>query len=257
MKKRLQVILWVITAVAGFYLPSQAQSVTIDPNSTNTTLIEPNSTTRGVMLPRMTEAQRNAILTPTVSTQVYCTNCTAGPGPYIYNGSGWIPMFTSPPAAPSYAVGQLKQGGIIFYVDESGQHGLAVATEDSGDARWLNTDFTNTVAVRAGIYAGQYNTNLITQNQGNGTYAALLAAQYTGGGFGDWYLPSKEELKIMYQQRASIGMGSNTNIYWSSTEVLAAAGSTSEVAYYQSFNGGSASYITKNNFYKVRAIRRF
>ena len=256
MKKQLSVYLLFSFCCIGFF-SSNAQSVLIDPSNTNTAVIEPNSTTKGVMLPRMTEAQRNAILTPTVSTQVYCTNCTAGAGPYIYNGSGWIPMFTSPPAAPTYVVGEAKQGGIIFYIDESGQHGLAVATVDAGEQKWLNTDFKNTTAVRAGIYAGQYNTNLITENQGNGTYAAMVAAEYMGGGFGDWYLPSKEELNVMYQQRASIGMGSNTYTYWTSTEVLAPAGSTSETAYIQAFSGGVSSTTSKNNVYKIRAIRRF
>lgn len=256
MKKQLSAYLFFSFCSIGVF-SSNAQSVLIDPSNTNTAVLEPKSTTSGVMLPRMNEAQRNAILVPTVSTQVYCTNCTAGAGPYIYNGSGWIPMFTSPPSAPTYAVGQAKQGGIIFYVDESGQHGLAVATVDAGEQKWLNTDFKNTTAVRAGIYAGQYNTNRITEDQGNGNYAAMVAAGYTGGGFGDWYLPSKEELNLMYQQRTSIGMGSTTYTYWSSTEVAAPTGSTSETAYTQTFSGGASSALSKNYTYKIRPVRRF
>jgi hypothetical protein len=52
-------------------------------------ILEVNSTTQGVLLPRMTNAQRTAIAggTPPVGLIVYCTDATEGL--YIYKSTGW------------------------------------------------------------------------------------------------------------------------------------------------------------------------
>ncbi len=52
-------------------------------------ILEVNSTTKGVLPPRMTNAQRTAIAggTPPVGLIVYCTDATEGL--YIYKSTGW------------------------------------------------------------------------------------------------------------------------------------------------------------------------
>lgn len=50
--------------------------------------LEVSGTTKGVLFPRMTESQKNAITTPATSLLVYQTDGTAGY--YYYNGSSWI-----------------------------------------------------------------------------------------------------------------------------------------------------------------------
>ncbi len=71
------------------------------------------------------------------------------------------------------------------------------------------------------------------------------------GGYTDWYLPSKDELNQLYINRALIGSFSNGN-YWSSSEV------SSSQAWSQNFSGGAQSgTTTKNNTYRVRAVRKF
>ncbi|WP_337042801.1 hypothetical protein [Emticicia sp. 17c] len=248
---------WGILSIACFST-SFAQSVTIDPNTNATGIIDASSTTKGFLMPRMSEIQRNAITGLLAGTQVYCTNCAAGIGAYAYNGSVWVPMFNT--SSIMYAVGQAKQGGIVFYVDDSGQHGLVVATIDCASGttfKWISASNINTNAVRSGVYGGQYNTELINEIQGSGSSAAMAAAQFTDGTYGDWYLPSKGELAIMYQQRANIGMGSVTNTYWSSTEVPVSFDSVSETAITVNFSGGAQTTSAKSNTFKVRAIRRF
>lgn len=242
------------------FLPklSFGQSVIIDPSG-NTPIINATSTTKGVVLPRMNETERNNLISPTLGLQVYCINCTAGAGPYSFNGSAWIPMFTFPTTSPTYSVGQTIFGGKVFYVDESGMHGLVAASSDqnSGAAlSWFNGNFTNTKAVRFGVYGGQGNTDLINQNQGNGSYAAIIAAQFNGGGFGDWYLPSKDELNLLFAQRGTIG-GFSTANYWSSTEPTVAVGLVNTNAEIQSFSTGTQSSQGKDLTALVRAIRRF
>lgn len=54
-------------------------------------ILKVSSTTRGVMLPRGTTAQRNAIATPAASLIFYDTNDNEY---YYYNGTSWLPMST-------------------------------------------------------------------------------------------------------------------------------------------------------------------
>src|SRR5262245_28597460 len=53
-------------------------------------LLEVKSTTRGVLFPRMTQAQRNAISLPARGLLIYQT--TNAPGFYYYNGTVWTPL---------------------------------------------------------------------------------------------------------------------------------------------------------------------
>ncbi|MFI5172389.1 MAG: tail fiber domain-containing protein [Chitinophagales bacterium] len=58
---------------------------TLAPNSSS--LLEMVSTSKGILIPRMTKAQRNAIATPATGLLIYQTN--AGPGFYYYSGTAW------------------------------------------------------------------------------------------------------------------------------------------------------------------------
>jgi hypothetical protein len=51
-------------------------------------------------------------------------------------------------------------------------------------------------------------------------YAAGLANSFRGGGYSDWYLPSKDELAKLYQNRVAIGNFATSGIaaYWSSSQ---------------------------------------
>src|ERR1043166_8626873 len=58
---------------------------TITPNASS--ILEIKSTTQGLLIPRMTGAQRNAIASPATGLMIYQTNGT--PGFYYYDGSAW------------------------------------------------------------------------------------------------------------------------------------------------------------------------
>ncbi len=62
--------------------------------STNAAL-DVSSTDKGVLLPRMTQAQRNAIASPTAGLLVFCTDCNPVGFSY-YNGSAWTAMGGTP-----------------------------------------------------------------------------------------------------------------------------------------------------------------
>lgn len=148
-------------------------------------------------------------------------------------------------------IGESYGGGIVFWVDETGEHGLIAATTDqSTGIQWYNGSYTTTNAVRDGVNAGQYNTERIITNQGTGDYAAQLCANYQGGNYGDWYLPSKYELNLMYFQSATIG-GFASGSYWSSTE------NVSIHAWYSLFLNGASNPGDKYIALRVRAVRAF
>jgi len=89
----------------------------------------------------------------------------------------------------------------------------------------VNIDGVDYLHLTAIIIAAQ----VALGDDGN-TYAARMCAEYqaTEGGktYGDWYLPSKEELNLMYLNKAAIDATATANggsafasaYYWSSTE---------------------------------------
>jgi hypothetical protein len=203
-------------------------------------LLDVSSTTKGILPPRMTTTQRDAISSPPAGLLVYNTslNCNE-----TYNGSSWV--------SNTHYIGESYGGGIVFYVYDNGQHGLIAATSDqSTGIQWYNGSYTLTNAVRDQVNAGQFNTERIIMNQGAGSYAAQICANYQGGGYGDWYLPSKYELNLLYLQRAVVG-GFTTNYYWSSSECVTDRG------WAQNFINGSQYCDYKYMMDYARTIRAF
>lgn len=154
-------------------------------------------------------------------------------------------------SASDIAVGQNYAGGIIFYVDGTGQHGLIAAESDCADsAQWYNGDFITTSTFEGYIGKGQSNTKKIIDVQGNGIYAASICDQLVLNGHNDWFLPSKDELNLLYQQRNLVG-GFANDYYWSSPEY------DTLNAWNQYFPYGPQFYANKSSKACVRAIRAF
>jgi hypothetical protein len=160
-------------------------------------------------------------------------------------------------------IGEYYGGGIVFYVYDNGYHGLIAAPGNlNGGAaiQWSNSVGRWTGATGDGLGAGSMNTALIVAAQladnPTGNFASRACADFLwpdlyGVLIGDWYLPSKYELNLLFLQYAVVG-GFTPDYYWSSTE-------TSEfhaVAQYfgsgQQYDDGAKSYPCK-----VRAIRAF
>ena len=315
------------------------------------------STTAGLLIPRMTNAQRQAISNPAAGLQVFVTDFDGGSFMF-YDGTKWgtlsftktIPdaptigtavagnvqatvPFTAPSSDGSSAitsytatsspgaitgtlsqagsgtitvtgltsntaytftvtatnaigtssassasnsittplqVGDFYQGGVVFYIFESGDtgyvagetHGLIAAVADHGSIRWYNGYYSTIGTTGTAIGTGSANTTAIISAQGatETSYAAGLARAYTGGGYTDWFLPSKDELNKMYLNRATINTtaasnsGSNfvDNNYWSSSEAADVN------AWLQAF--GSSTYQSDGNkswAIPMRAVRAF
>ncbi len=147
-----------------------------------------------------------------------------------------------------YFPGQSFGGGIVFYVDGTTQHGLIVATSEysaswgcpgvsiPGTGRSLGTGHPNTITIMAAC----------TEKQ----IAARICDGLDLNGKSDWFLPSKDELNLMFLKKDFIGDFSNDS-YWSSSQYDA------NQAYSQNFSTGDITGSSKNGFLQVRAIRVF
>ena len=80
---------------------------------------------------------------------------------------------------------------------------------------------------------------------------ADICANLSLGGYSDWFLPSKDELNLMYENLKVWGVGGFGATYWSSSEVSA------DYAWYLVFSDVSQSYDRKFFTFRVRAVRAF
>lgn len=100
--KKLLVLFWVAT----FNLSYGQNNIGIGTDSPHVSAkLEVASTTMGFLPPRMTYAQRNAIVTPAAGLIIFCTNCGANGQLQNYDGVNWLAMVNGigygPPAIPS------------------------------------------------------------------------------------------------------------------------------------------------------------
>lgn len=160
----------------------------------------------------------------------------------------------------SFMIGDAYQGGIIFYLTGTypNQHGLVCAPTDQSDGiRWYNGSEVATEATETAVGKGQINTNKIVAMYGSGSYAAKLCDDLVLNGYNDWFLPSKDELGLMYTNLYLNDKGNFTRgTYWSSSEIVNLLFEMYE-AWYHVFNTGSQNHGPTYNINCVRAVRVF
>jgi hypothetical protein len=145
------------------------------------------------------------------------------------------------------------QGGLVFYIDPSGLHGLICSKTDlSTSAVWGCADTTIAGADGTAIGTGSNNSLDILNGCHTSGIAAELCLNANIEDYTDWFLPSKEELKLMYANLHQEHLGNFLNqAYWSSTEM------TNVFAWQLAFNSGIVQGATKALPSGVRAIRAF
>ncbi|GHV84535.1 hypothetical protein AGMMS50230_01430 [Spirochaetia bacterium] len=171
-------------------------------------------------------------------------------------GAGWT---------PEYALGDRGPGGgKIFYVSETGfgpgnaWHYLEAAPEDiSSHKEWASAGSmyltTSLPGTKTDIGTGAANTDTILAK--DATAPAAEACKHSNyGGKTDWFLPSIDELKLMYQNRTFIDnlLLGGTDVYRSSSEL-----SDTNAYSFRTFTGTVYTDQAKTSASAVRAIRAF
>jgi hypothetical protein len=181
---------------------------------------------------------------------------TGGKEGQILTIIGGTPTWVNSPCIVK--VGDTYAGGIVFYVDASGCHGLVAAVSDQTTGEWGCSGTKITGADGTAIGTGNQNTIDIETGCATVGTAADICANLTSGGYSDWFLPSNDELNLMYQnigQGNDLGLGNvggfANNDYWSSTEYSVSDG------WIYNFEYGYLNNIYKYDPYSVRAVRAF
>jgi hypothetical protein len=334
MKKfyRLFVVLGFTLLVSGVSVFSQVGINTGVTQPDPSAMLDVKSTTKGLLPPRMTHIELNAISNPADGLMVYCTDC--GPNGLgslsMFIGGGWYTLSSNclNPLSPvtgthvpsgtqiiwnwntvSYAtgykwniindyasatdmvtsttktetglipgtsytryvwayntcgastattlsqtlpffIGQSYGGGIIFYIDGTGQHGLIVTTSDQSTGAQWGCAGTSIPGTSTSIGTGQANTTLIVNGCTTSGIAARICNDLVLNAYSDWFLPSKDELNQMYLQKSVIG-GFADNPYWSSSEATVSG------AWATYFLNGVQFINNKGVTANVRAVRAF
>jgi hypothetical protein len=167
-------------------------------------------------------------------------------------------------------IGDTVYGGIVFYIDSTGQHGLVAALSDleeqykwgcfgesveGADGIEIGTGLQNTIdIVNSNCMLVDFFSEVIDgstvytySEPYEGQTAAGAAYEHESGGYDDWYLPSKDELYEMY---SNIG-GPISGNYWSSSEY--SYNGAWLVSFYDGGTPGNSKYATR----LVRVIRAF
>ncbi|MGE5458349.1 MAG: hypothetical protein ACM3RX_08335 [Methanococcaceae archaeon] len=177
-------------------------------------------------------------------------------------------------------VGELYGGGIVFFVEKSGKHGLAASLDDVGtetrffsnsiyiipddSQRRKNSEVAEPSApvqkLKTNEWDGFKNTEMFV-TAGHDVGAASICKEYNAGNYTSWYLPAVKELEKLITAKEVINSILDTDndqntqglsgSYWSSS--LTRQGFNDIWAY----KDGIKMIRSKDNALNVRAIRRF
>ncbi|MFH1561837.1 MAG: DUF1566 domain-containing protein [Nitrospirota bacterium] len=165
-------------------------------------------------------------------------------------------------------IGELYGGGVVFYVDHTGNHGLICSMIDLSTAQiWSNINSALIGSAAQSDWNGQGNTNAIIGQSGHSSSAAKLCDDYTNvdygtGVYSDWYLLSSGELNDLWNNIKAVqkaldidGNAATTAIikdcYWSSSEY------SFNYAWGFYFYYGYPANFSKGSRHYVRAVRAF
>jgi len=238
-----------------------------EPNSHAVLDLDVTTKDKGLLIPRLSGSERTtmSLAVADEGLTVYDTDTKTY---WLWDGTQWGNFDSS----PKHRVGEIFDGGFIFWVDASGEHGLMASLDDLDSGSGIVfSDVTATLigSIAQSMTSGASNTTAITTQAGHTASAAKLCEDYTGGTHADWYLPSARELSMLFQTDAIMDdvldndgdaatNGLNQNFaapffsrYWSSSEY-----DNNEAFVFLSYYGYTQRF-TKLSVCGVRAIRKF
>ena len=170
---------------------------------------------------------------------------------------------TTVPSSAWPVVGKTAMG-VVFYVDDTGEHGWAVHLKDQGDYLWSSRGEEsevyglrkcNSLVAALADEDGYANTKGIRAEGYAFEYPAAYAVDFGQG----WYLPALGQLKVLFNRRNAIntilelvdGMSLGAGWYWSSTQ------RDKHYAWYVFYPGGVNNGLKTGTIGRVRSVRAF
>lgn len=158
-----------------------------------------------------------------------------------------------------YSIGDIgPAGGIVFYDKGDNSDGwryMEAAPKAVGRAVWGCYRYSMGGTGGKTVGTGRENTINHVEHCSEKIFAAKMAHSYRGGGKDDWFLPSKDELEMIYTNLISKGLIENENHhYWSSTSY--SIHYAWNIATYER-NKGKQYYWGKYNAFYVMPVRYF
>jgi len=163
---------------------------------------------------------------------------------------GSVKSFTTP-ISSNLALGDFYAGGFIFYIDETGEHGLVVSDTDIPLAAWGCEGVSITTSETVG--SGAQNTKNIVANCRTAGIVAESCDKLVYSGYDDWYLPSIDEFQLIYDNIIMKGKANfvKNSGYWTSTEQADITAFGFDVMHASPFNS------EKSWSFPARAVRSF
>ena len=165
-----------------------------------------------------------------------------------------------------YTIGEHTLGGIVYYTDNTGTHGLVYSDTSVGTSvAWYNGSYIATGATDTSAGAGQANTTTITAAQGNGNYAAAICDNLVLNGYSDWFLPSVAEFRYIVSSGTGFSFGIGA-YFWSSSEIDAQnaylvwvtnLGYFTAISYDKNTTAGPGQIVGTTLPVEIRAVRKF
>ena len=225
--------------------------------------LDVTSTTKGFLPPRMTGAQKNGIANPAAGLVLWCSNCGPTGELQVFNGTLWTNLIGGTAQASPIFVGDLIRGGIVGYIFKPGDagyvsgetHGLIITAADIAvHTTWGCVSTAANFSTGSIIGTGWNNTINMINGCPETNSAARVCDALVLNGYSDWYLPSLQELNVIYLNRALLNANfSHSGYYWCSTHC---GGNT---AYGFGIDNGDNGYGcgTTSDPNNIRAVRNF
>ena len=173
--KKILIFLMFLSTVFSY---SQLGIGTTTPNASS--IVDVTSTTKGLLLPRLTYAQRVAISSPTIGMVIYCSDCGANLGEMqTYTIDGWMNSapsiasgtLPSTPTSPVATVG-IGTASVAFTASASNGGGTNTYTVTSSPGGYTGTGTTSPIIVN--VLPGTYTFTVTATNAvGNSTASTV------------------------------------------------------------------------------------
>lgn len=172
-----------------------------------------------------------------------------------------LPLTEEIAEVETYSVGDYyddgKRQGVVFEVSDDGRHGKIVSLDQTIERWCTDREFEErSVVVASSDSDGKANTDKVMARADGVSYPAFRWCRAKGD---EWYLPSKEELKLLGQVCDKVNKTLRDKSmeelcdfwYWSSTE------KNEFCAWHVSVDDGSTTYDIKRRYDYVRAVSAF